>query len=72
MDGISFKDKDEKCVKKVNKKEIVQNKGKNNEGNVAKARKVHKVVNTNVEEPMCIHVWTSPSVLYSRMHYLSE
>ncbi|CAI9285734.1 unnamed protein product [Lactuca saligna] len=71
---VLFKDddEDEKCVKKVSKKEVVQKRQKNNERNVGKARKVPKVLYTNAEEPRCIQVRTLPNVLYSCMHNLSE
>ncbi|CAH1421788.1 unnamed protein product [Lactuca virosa] len=72
MHHISFKDEDEKRVKKVSKKEVVQKRRKNNEGNVGKARKLPKVVDSNAEEPRRIQVRTSPNVLYSCMHKLSE
>ncbi|CAH1427854.1 unnamed protein product [Lactuca virosa] len=51
MHGTSFKDKNEERVKKFVKNEVVQKRRKNNEGNVGKARKVPKVVDTNAEEP---------------------
>lgn len=69
---VFFKSEDEKCVKKVSKKEAVQKRRKNNEGNVGKEKKVPKVLYTNAEEPRYIQVRTLPNVMYSCMHNLSE
>ncbi|CAH1425973.1 unnamed protein product [Lactuca virosa] len=72
MHGTSFKNENEERVKKLSKNEVVQKRRKNNEGNVGKARKVPKVVDTNAEEPRRIQVRISPNVLYNCMHNLSE
>ncbi|CAH1414582.1 unnamed protein product [Lactuca virosa] len=72
MHGTSFKNENEEHVKKLSKNVVVQKRRKNNKGNVGKARKVPKVVDTNAKEPRRIQVRTSPNVLYNCMHNLSE